>query len=64
MGRKWGLVWEFTSKLMPHVWSIVHMELDEFPPLAPYAPGGGEGWGRYFENVASYILLVTFRQCN
>ena len=40
------------------------MELDEFPPLAPYAPGGGEGWGRYFENVASYILLVTFRQCN
>jgi len=21
-------------------------------------------WGRYFENVISYILLVTFRQCN
>jgi len=23
-----------------------------------------QSWGRYFENVTSYILLVTFRQCN
>ena len=24
----------------------------------------GQSWGYYFENVTSYILLVTFRQCN
>jgi len=44
VGRKWGLVWGFASKLMPHISrSIVHMELDKSPPLAPYAPGGGGG---------------------
>jgi len=43
VGRKWGLVWGFALKLMPHMWSIVRMELDKSPPLAPYAPGGGGG---------------------
>jgi len=40
VGRKWGVVWGFASKLMPHIWSIAHMELDKSPPLAPNAPGG------------------------
>jgi len=39
-GRKWGLVWGFASKLMPHIWSILHMELDKSPPL-PHMPQVG-----------------------
>jgi len=42
-GRKWGLVWGFASKLMPHIWSIVHMKFNKSPPPAPYAPGGEGG---------------------
>ena len=27
-------------------------------------PTDGQCWGRYFEKVTSYILLVTFRKSN